>query len=93
MISLVLVQAQVKSQKFILKAIPLFCLILFILQIDDSSLVSLTSSLEPESCYQLLFCSLASEKVKIDQDVENIHKLVTSKPGKYREAHKFGKTG
>ena len=71
----------------------MFCLILFILQIDDSSLVSLTSSLEPESCYQLLFCSLASEKVKIDQDVENIYKVVTSKPGKYREAHKFGKTG
>ena len=65
----------------------------FFFQIDDSSLVSLTSSLEPESCYQLLFCSLASEKVKIDQDVENIYKVVTSKPGKYREAHKFGKTG
>ena len=65
----------------------------FILQIDDSSLVSLTSTLEPEECYQLLFCSLASEKVKIDQDVENIHKVVISKPGKYREAHKFGKTG
>ena len=55
--------------------------------------MSLTSSLEPESCYQLLFCSLASEKVKIDQDVENIYKVVTSKPGKYREAHKFGQTG
>ena len=65
----------------------------FIFQIDDSSLLSLTSSLEPESCYQLLFCSLASEKVKIDKDVENIYKVVTSKHGKYREAHKFGKTG
>ena len=63
------------------------------MKIDSSSLVSLTSTLEPEECYQLLFCSLASEKVKIDQDVENIHKVVTSKPGKYREAHKFGKTG
>jgi hypothetical protein len=55
--------------------------------------VKLTSTLEPESCYQLLFCSLASEKVKIDHDVENIHKVATSKPGKYRQAHKFGMTG
>ena len=78
---------------FKLKANPLIYLILFIRQIDSSSLVSLTSTLEPEECYQLLFCSLASEKVKIDQDVENIHKVVTSKPGKYMEAHKFGMTG
>jgi len=62
-------------------------------QIDDLSVISLTSSLEPESCYQLLFCSLATNKVKIDQDVENIHKVVTSKPGKYRDAHKFGLSG
>lgn len=61
--------------------------------IDDLSVISLTSSLEPESCYQLLFCSLATNKVKIDQDVENIHKVVTSKPGKYRDAHKFGLSG
>merc|ERR1711892_255588 len=60
---------------------------------DDSSLVTLTSSLEPEECFQLVFCSMAKEKVKTDKDVENIYKLVTSKPGKYREAHKFGKTG
>eukprot|EP00091_Calanus_sinicus_P001656 TRINITY_DN11685_c0_g1_i1.p2 TRINITY_DN11685_c0_g1~~TRINITY_DN11685_c0_g1_i1.p2 ORF type:complete len:138 (+),score=43.00 TRINITY_DN11685_c0_g1_i1:174-587(+) len=52
--------------------------------IDDTSLVTLTSRLEPEECFQLLFCTLATEKVKIDQDVENIHKLVISKPGKYR---------
>jgi len=62
-------------------------------EIDDLSVISLTSSLEPESCYQLLFCSLATNKVKIDQDVENIHKVVTSKPGKYRDAHKFGLSG
>eukprot|EP00090_Calanus_glacialis_P047639 TRINITY_DN998_c0_g1_i2.p1 TRINITY_DN998_c0_g1~~TRINITY_DN998_c0_g1_i2.p1 ORF type:complete len:156 (-),score=59.45 TRINITY_DN998_c0_g1_i2:84-551(-) len=61
--------------------------------IGDTSLVTLTSRLEPEDCFQLLFCTLATEKVKIDQDVENIHKLVISKPGKYREAHKFGQTG
>eukprot|EP00092_Neocalanus_flemingeri_P041628 GFUD01045335.1.p1 GENE.GFUD01045335.1~~GFUD01045335.1.p1 ORF type:complete len:158 (+),score=53.98 GFUD01045335.1:224-697(+) len=61
--------------------------------INDTSLLTLTSTLEPEECFQLLFCTLATEKVKIDSDVENIHKLVTSKPGKYREAHKFGKTG
>eukprot|EP00092_Neocalanus_flemingeri_P043121 GFUD01047424.1.p2 GENE.GFUD01047424.1~~GFUD01047424.1.p2 ORF type:complete len:116 (+),score=41.38 GFUD01047424.1:118-465(+) len=63
------------------------------LQINDTSLLTLTSTLEPEECFQLLFCTLATEKVQIDSDVENIHKLVTSKPGKYREAHKFGKTG
>merc|ERR1712123_337779 len=34
-----------------------------------------------------------SNKVKIDSDVENIHKVVTSKPGKYRTAHKFGQSG
>merc|ERR1712002_198228 len=62
-------------------------------QIDDLSVISLTSSLEPEDCYQLLFCTLATSKDKIDQDVENIHKVVTSKPGKYRDAHKFGLSG
>merc|ERR1712002_1410633 len=62
-------------------------------QIDDLSVISLTSSLEPEDCYQLLFCTLATNKAKIDQDVENIHKVVTSKPGKYRDAHKFGLSG
>merc|ERR1712106_567321 len=62
-------------------------------QISDTSLLTLTSTLEPEECFQLLFCTLATQKVKIDPDVENIHKLVTSKPGKYREAHKFGKMG
>ena len=62
-------------------------------QIDDTSLATPTSTLEPEECFQLLFCTLATEDVKIDPDVENIHKLVTSKPGKYRQAHKFGQTG
>merc|ERR1740128_918950 len=62
-------------------------------QISDTSLLALTSTLEPEECYQLLFCTLATNKVKIDSDVENIHKLVTSKPGKYRTAHKFGQSG
>merc|ERR1711892_1454850 len=53
-------------------------------QADDSSLVTLTSNLEPEECFQLVFCSM---------DVENIYKLVTNKSGKYKEAQKFGKTG
>ena len=66
---------------------------LYLLKISDTSLLTLTSTLEPEECFQLLFCTLATQKVKIDPDVENIHKLVTSKPGKYREAHKFGKMG
>merc|ERR1711970_1245280 len=52
-------------------------------QIDPTSFVALTSSLEPESCFQLLFCTLASEKVKVDQDVENVYKLVTANNGKY----------
>merc|ERR1711892_666578 len=58
-----------------------------------SSILARTSSLEPEECYQLLFCTLATNKVKIDSDVENIYKVVTSKPGKYRTAHKFGQSG
>merc|ERR1711892_154007 len=62
-------------------------------QADDSSLVTLTSNLEPEECFQLVFCSMAKEKVKTDKDVENIYKLVTNKSGKYKEARKFGKTG
>ena len=66
---------------------------LYLLKISDTSLLTLTSTLEPEECFQLLFCTLATQKVKIDPDVENIHKLVTSKQGKYREAHKFGKMG
>merc|ERR1739838_589479 len=45
-------------------------------QMDNNSLLSLTSTLEPEECLQLLFCTLATEKVKIDSDVENIHTLV-----------------
>merc|ERR1712123_273280 len=60
---------------------------------DNSSLVTLTSTLEPEECFQLVFCSMAKEKVKTDKDVENIYKLVTNKSGKYKEAQKFGKTG
>merc|ERR1711892_781077 len=62
-------------------------------QADDSSLVTLTSSMEPEECFQLVFCYMAKEKVKTDKDVENIYKLVTKKSGKYKEAQKFGKTG
>merc|ERR1739838_533784 len=62
-------------------------------QIDATSILTMTSTLEPEECYQLLFCTLATNKVKIDSDVENIHKVVTSKPGKYRTAHKFGLSG
>merc|ERR1712123_193908 len=62
-------------------------------QIDATSILTMTSTLEPEECYQLLFCALATNKVKIDSDVENIHKVVTSKPGKYRTAHKFGQSG
>merc|ERR1712002_200220 len=62
-------------------------------QIDPTSFVALTSSLEPQSCFQLLFCTLASEKVKVDQDVENVYKLVTGTNGKYRQAAKMGKNG
>merc|ERR1712106_724084 len=62
-------------------------------QSDASSILARTSSLEPEECYQLLFCTLATNKVKIDSDVENIYKVVTSKPGKYRTAHKVGQSG
>ena len=65
----------------------------FKFQKDESYFVSLVSSLEPEECFQLLFCTLATDKVKIDPDVENLEKLVTNQPGKYRAAHKFGKTG
>ena len=62
-------------------------------QIDDSYVFSLTSSLEPEECYQLLFCTLAREKMKISPEVEKLQKLVINHPGKYKEAHKFGKLG
>ena len=67
--------------------------IILLSYIEDTNLMTLTSTLEPEDCFQLLFCTLAMEKVKVDPDVENIHKLVISKPGKYRQAHKFGQTG
>ena len=61
---------------------------------DESSLVALTSRIEPDQCFQLLFCALAQDNaIKVDEDVENIHKLVVGKPGKYREAHKFGVLG
>jgi len=61
---------------------------------DDPNLVTLTSSLEPEECFQLLFCTLATmERVAIDNDVLNIYNIVTKMPGKYKEAHKFGGTG
>merc|ERR1712123_240189 len=59
-------------------------------QIDDSSILAMTSTLEPEECYQLLFCTLATNNLNIDSDVKNIYKVVTSK---YRTAHKFGLSG
>ena len=63
-------------------------------QTDDPNLVTLTSSLEPEECFQLLFCTLATmERVVIDYDVLKIYNIVTKMPGKYKEAHKFGGTG
>ena len=65
----------------------------FEFQIDESYILSLTSSLEPDECLQLLFCTLAREKIKIDPDVENLQKLVTNQPGKYKQAHKFGNSG
>ena len=68
----------------------LFC---FFFQVEPSSLVELTAQLEPEACYQLLFCALADETVKVDKDVEAVKKLVISSPGKYKEAHKFGLAG
>jgi len=61
--------------------------------VEPKSLVELAAQLEPEACYQLLFCSLAGKKIKVDKDVEAVHKLVTASPGKYREAHKFGLAG
>jgi len=61
---------------------------------EESSIIALTSKLEPEQCYQLLFCVLAQNSdEKVDEDVESIHKVVIGKPGKYREAHKFGLSG
>merc|ERR1712215_70046 len=37
--------------------------------VDSTSLVQLTSLLEKASCFQLLFCTLATEEVQVDQDV------------------------
>jgi len=62
-------------------------------QIDDSSILAMTSTLEPEECYQLFFCTLATNNLNIDSDVKNIYKVVTSMPSKYRTAHKFGLSG
>merc|ERR1711872_278465 len=61
--------------------------------VEPRSLVELTAQLEPEACYQLLFCALADETIKVDKDVEAVKKLVISSPGKYKEAHKFGLAG
>merc|ERR1711892_320893 len=62
-------------------------------QIDDSSILAMTSTLEPEQCYQLSFCTLATNNLNIDSDVKNIYKVVTSMPSKYRTARKFGLSG
>merc|ERR1712106_394465 len=62
-------------------------------QIDDSSILAMTSILEPGECYQLFFCTLATNNLNIDSDVKNIYKVVTSMPSKYRTAHKFGVSG
>ena len=68
-------------------------LLLLFFQVEPRSLVELTAQLEPEACYQLLFCALADETIKVDKDVEAVKKLVISSPGKYKEAHKFGLAG
>ena len=62
-------------------------------QIDEEYVFSLTTSLEPEECFQLFFCTLATHKLKISSDVEKLQKVVIKQPGKYKEAHKFGMMG
>merc|ERR1711892_333748 len=63
------------------------------IKIDEKFVFSLTTSLEPEECFQLFFCTLATQKLKISSDVEKLQKVVIKQPGKYKEAHKFGMTG
>merc|ERR1711892_24992 len=63
------------------------------IKIDEEYVFSLTTSLEPEECFQLFFCPLATQKLKISSDVEKLQKVVIKQPGKYKEAHKFGMMG
>jgi len=58
----------------------------------EADLVSQLASDELEQCTQLLFCSVAAEpQISLDKDVDELRKMVTRVPGKYKKAHQIGK--
>jgi len=63
---------------------------------DDSHnnyIVPLTASIEPQQCFQLLFCTLATETVEMDPVLEQFTRQLINIQGKYRESFMFGKMG
>merc|ERR1711860_441127 len=58
----------------------------------DTDIVSEIASNELEQCTQLLFCSAAADsQISLDKNVDDLRRIVTRVPGKYKKAHQVGK--
>jgi len=55
-------------------------------------LATLLAKHELQQCTQLLFCAAASHnsEIVLDKDVDELRRVVTQLPGRYRSAHKLG---
>ena len=58
----------------------------------ETDIVSQIASNELEQCTQLLFCATAADaKISLEKDVDELRRVVTRVPGKYKKAHQIGK--
>merc|ERR1712179_771528 len=60
-------------------------------RIIETDIVSQIASNELEQCTQLLFCSAAADpQISLDKNVDDLRRIVTRVPGKYKKAHQVG---
>merc|ERR1711902_478843 len=58
----------------------------------ETDIVSQIANNELEQCTQLLFCATAADaNISLAKDVDELRRLVTRVPGKYKKAHQIGK--
>merc|ERR1712045_374687 len=58
----------------------------------ETDIVNQIASNELEQCTQLLFCATAADaNISLAKDVDELRRLVTRVPGKYKKAHQIGK--
>merc|ERR1711983_487395 len=59
---------------------------------QEAELASQIARNELEQCTQLLFCSVSADSgIVLDKNVDNLRRIVTRIPGKYKNAHQLGK--